>query len=365
MPDFLTLGQQRFDYDQITARAYLTQNLDPYGLATLDFCANWLQSQSSFTVHTSGSTGTPKPIVLTRAQLQVSAQMTGQALQLQPGDNAFVCLNTAYIAGLMMLVRGFELNLQMTIVPPGRNPLQHQDIPPSVDFIALVPLQIHALLQTEVGSNWLNGAKAIIVGGAPVDYALEQQIRNLKAPVYATYGMTETVTHIALRRINGENNEAYYQTLPQVTIQQDARKCLQIKSPTTLNQWITTNDLVAILSPDRFQWLGRIDRVINSGGVKVQAEKVEKALEQVLHQLQIDCRFFVAGLPHELLGEQVVALLELPHLDDAIQQQLLKALKPHLSNYELPKAIYCVTPFAETLTAKVDRLQTIQQITTK
>ncbi|OJJ13989.1 hypothetical protein BKI52_44795 [marine bacterium AO1-C] len=365
MPEFLTLNHQKFYYNDISSRAYLKQNLDEYSLATLNFCAGWLNEESNFIIHTSGSTGTPKPIKLTRAQMQASAQMTGQALQLSTGDSSFICLNTAYIAGVMMLVRGFELGLQMTIVPPSSNPLQHWTTLPLFDFTALVPLQIQAILQQDDGKAWLDAAKAVIVGGAPVSYALEQQIKVLASPVYATYGMTETVTHIALRRISGVNNQDHYQILPRVEIRQDARQCLEIKSPTTLHRWITTNDLVELTATDQFRWLGRFDRVINSGGVKVQAEKVEKALAQVLHQQQVVCRFFVAGLPHDRLGEQVVAILELSNLQDSTQAQLLTALKETLSNYEVPKAIHCIAQFAETPTAKIDRLKTLRQISTR
>ncbi|HAS40355.1 MAG TPA: acyl-CoA synthetase [Microscillaceae bacterium] len=365
MPHFLTLQHQKFTYKQISSGEYLTQKLDDYSLATLNFCADWLQGKASFTIHTSGSTGQPKPIELTRTQMQVSAQMTGQALGLRSDDSAFICLNTSYIAGVMMLVRGFELGLQMTIVAPSSHPLQHWSIAPIFDFTALVPLQIQTILQEKNGKNWLNAAKAVIVGGAPVSYALEQQLKKLTAPTYATYGMTETVTHIALRRISGQQSNDYYETLPQVTIQQDVRHCLQIKSPTTLNQWITTNDLVELMAPNQFKWLGRIDRVMNSGGVKVQAEKVEKVLAQALHQQQISCRFFVAGMPHDRLGEQVVAILEVSVLEETTRTQLLLMLKENLSLYEVPKAIYNIPRFAETPTAKIDRLQTLQQIATK
>ena len=365
MPDFLTLQHQKFTYEQINSREYLTQSLDEYSLTTLNFCADWLQGKASFTIHTSGSTGKPKPIELTRTQMQLSAQMTGQALQLSSGDSSFICLNTSYIAGVMMLVRGFELDLQMTIAAPGSNPLQHWDNPPTFDFTALVPLQVQAIMQHNSGKDWLNATKAVIVGGAPVSFALEQQIKTLKAPIYATYGMTETVTHIALRRLSGAQNRDYYETLPRVTIQQDSRNCLQINAPTTLNQWITTNDVVALMTPNRFKWLGRIDRVINSGGVKIQAEKIEKVLAQALHQCQINCRFFVAGLSDHRLGEQVVAILEVSVLENTIREQLLLILKENLSTYEVPKAIYNVSRFAETPTAKIDRLQTLKQIATK
>ena len=362
MTGFFTLNHQNFTYESIKSGDFTSKELDEYSLNTLSFCQAWLKGETSFIIQTSGSTGKPKPITLTREQMKASAQMTGKALQLDAGDSSFTCLNTAYIAGIMMLVRGFELGLQMTIVTPSSNPLQHWDSPPTFDFTALVPLQVEAILEQENGEQWLNTMKAMIVGGAPVNYALEQQIKTLDAPVYATYGMTETVTHIALRRINGVNSDGYYHTLPQVEIRQDARQCLEIKSPTTLNEWITTNDLVTITGDNQFKWLGRIDRVINSGGVKIQAEKVEKVLEKTLHQHQFSCRFFVASIPDERLGEKVIGVLEGNSLDETLKINLFETMKAQLSAYEVPKQLYVVPQFAETPTAKIDRLRTLEYL---
>lgn len=362
MPHFLTLNHKKFTYESIKSGDFASKELDDYSIITLNFCQAWLNGQTSFIIQTSGSTGKPKPITLTREQMQASAQMTGKALQLKAGDTSFTCLNTAYIAGIMMLVRGFELGLQMTIMTPSGNPLQHWDSPPTFDFTALVPLQVEAILEQANGQQWLNAMKAVIVGGAPVNYALEQQIKSLDAPLYATYGMTETVTHIALRLINGVDSNEYYHTLPRIEIRQDDRQCLEIKSPTTLNEWITTNDLVTIAGDNQFKWLGRIDRVINSGGVKIQAEKVEKVLEKALHQYHLSCRFFVASLPNERLGEKVIAVLENNSIDEALKTNILETMKAQLSTYEVPKQLYIVPQFAETPTAKIDHLRTLEYL---
>lgn len=367
MPDFLTLSNQQFSYQDICSSSYDVQSLDTYTQSTLAFCTAWLNQKQDFIIHTSGSTGTPKPIKLTRTQMQASAHMTGKALQLSAGQQALICLNTQYIAGLMMLVRGFELALQMTIIPPSANPLgfwenQHHPLP-DTDFTALVPLQIQALLSTPQGKNWLNATKTIIVGGAAVNYALAQQIKTLKPAVYLTYGMTETVTHIALRRLSAPPSDVY-QVLPQVEVRQDKRQCLEIKAPVTMDQWIATNDLVQLVGTGQFQWLGRVDRVINSGGVKVQAEVVEKALDKVLAQQGIHCRFFVAGLPDQSLGEKVVAILENEALLPHIQAQILEAAKKLLKKYEVPKQLHFMPVFAETPSAKTDRLQTLKRLDT-
>lgn len=366
MSDFLTLNNKQYTYADICSAAYLSLPLDNYEKTTLEFCTAWLGGQQNFTVNTSGSSGTPKPIVLTREQMQTSARATGKALGLAKGQSAFICLNTSYIAGVMMLVRGFELELAMTIIPPTGNPWEHwantsQNFP-SFDFTALVPLQIQAVVAQPLGRQWLDAMHAVIVGGAPVNYALEQQLKTLNSAVYVTYGMTETVTHIALRRISGKEASQVYQLLPNAEIRQDKRGCLEVKSPVTLNQWITTNDLVELVQARAFKWLGRADRVINTGGVKVQIEKTERVLDQLLAEEGLVRRFFIAGLPDQRLGERVVVIIEGTTFDPTVQQELLAKAKTLLKKYEVPKNIHFVPVFKETPTAKTDRLYIIEQL---
>ena len=191
----------------------------PYEADALAFCRAWLSGQTEFTLHTSGSTGTPKPIRLTRAQMRASAHLTGQTLGLRAGDVALVCLNIRYVAGVMMLVRGLELGLPMTIIEPAGNPLAGFD-PANVrfDFTALVPLQLqHILDDTPEKLAILNRMKAILVGGAVVSPALEQALQVITAPIFSTYGMTETVSHIALRRLNGPERATCLRHSPALT----------------------------------------------------------------------------------------------------------------------------------------------------
>lgn len=366
MHDVLTVEGKIFSYDDIRSGAYTQLALSHYTQQTLDFCHAWLNQQTSFTIHTSGSTGKPKPIQLSRAQMQKSAQMTGKALELKPQQRALVCLNTQYIAGIMMLVRGFELGLQMVVIPPSENPLKTLEASPnsslSFDFVALVPMQVQAILAHPQGETWLNHLYALIIGGAPVNYALAKRLKPLQSKIYVTYGMTETVSHIALRHINAKQRSDEYQLLPEVSIRQDARGCIEINSPTTLNQWITTNDLVTITDNSHFKWLGRVDRVINSGGVKVQVETVEQALDQAMSEAGIEQRFFVAGMPDPRLGEKIVAIVEGAGVASDVQQQILQRLGELLKKYEVPKKIYFVKEFAETPTAKIDRLYILKHL---
>jgi O-succinylbenzoic acid--CoA ligase len=346
--------------------------------AALDFCRRWLSGQAEFVVHTSGSTGAPKPVMLHRQQMESSARATAQALGLQAGMSALVCLPVRYIAGQMMLARGLALGLAMTLVEPTSDPLA--GLPPGAafDFTAVVPLQLQTLLDGPPGYRArLNGMTAILVGGAPVSAALEQQAQALAAPVYHTYGMTETATHIALRRLNGPAASPWFQPLPGVEIAVDARGCLRLKGPMTLGHWLQTNDLVELalapgqppqantssddasrftLHASRFRWLGRWDNVINSGGVKVQVETVEAAAGQAWLALGLaERRFFVAGLPDARLGERVTLLVEGSPLPAPQEAALAAALAQALPAYEAPRQVLYAPRFVETASGKIDR----------
>ncbi|QJW90399.1 AMP-binding protein [Spirosoma taeanense] len=346
-------------------------SLTAYEAEALAFCRAWLSGQTTFTLHTSGSTGTPKPISLTRAQMRASAHLTGLTLGLLPGDTALVCLNIRYVAGVMMLVRGLELGLPMTILEPTSNPLA--DFRPTKSgslsapfaFSALVPLQLQTILEeTPEKIPILNGMKAILVGGAATSPALEQALQVLTAPVYATYGMTETVSHIAFRRLNGPTATDVFTALPGVEMGTDERGCLHITSAATNFERIQTNDVVELVNPPtdsatRFRLLGRSDRIINSGGVKVQPERIEQLIETVLTSFGPVPRLFVAGLPDKRLGQRIVLVSEGKAIDDAPWANVQEAIRAQLGPYAVPKERLTVPRFAETPTGKIDRTATL------
>ncbi len=328
------------------------------------FIDAWQSGQERFTLHTSGSTGTPKPIELTRSQMRASAHLTGQTLGLQPGDAALVCLNTRYIAGIMMLVRGLELGLPMTIVEPVSNPLALAETEgKSFAFTALVPLQLQTILtETPEKKAVLDGMKAILVGGAATSPALEALIQSITAPVYATYGMTETVSHIALRRLNGPDASDVFTALTGVDLGTDERGCLHITSAATNFERIQTNDVVDLIDPTHFRLLGRSDSVINSGGVKVQPEAIERLIQSTLAGAGLSPRLFIAGLTDDRLGQRVVLVLENCPLTDVQWTTSQQVVRDTLGAYSVPKAWYTVDAFTETATGKIDRRATVDQI---
>lgn len=352
--------------------------------ATLDFSRAWLRGDDAFEVQTSGSTGAPKPIHLTRSQMEASARATGAALNLTPGMTALVCLPVRYIAGRMLLVRGFVLGLKLVIVEPASDPLA--DLPDDIriDVASFVPLQMQTLLDRALVADSdscfpddtaqafryrrrLDAMHAILVGGGPVSPALEAQIRRLKAPVYHTYGMTETATHVALRRLNDANATHSFAPLPGVETGVDERGCLYLRGPMTADAVIQTNDLVELQPDGSFVWIGRWDNVINSGGVKVHVESVEAAIEAlVADQPELGLarrRFFVAGLPDERLGQAVALIVEGAALDEDRQMQLRWALNQALPRHHAPRQIIFTPHFAGTPTGKIDRKGTLVALT--
>ena len=350
----------------------------PYEEEALNFCRAWQSDQTEFVLQTSGSTGTPKPITLTRAQLRASAHLTGQALGLQAGDAALVCLNVRYVAGVMMLVRGLELVLPMTVIEPSGNPLAIFDPGKTrFAFTAFVPLQLQTILeQTADKLPILNGMKAILVGGAATSPALERALQRIEAPVFATYGMTETVSHIALRRLNGAERQDWFTALDGVDLGTDGRGCLHITSAATNFVRVQTNDVVEFINPPaagpptvgppaagpaRFRLLGRADRIINSGGVKVQPEQIEPLIEDQLATAGVMGRLFVAGLPDERLGQRIVVFLEnfAVHPDQWASVQ--EAVRQRVGPYAVPKEAITVAEFIETPTGKIDRVRTIER----
>ncbi len=366
----LCLNAQYFDYENIKAQTYSTSQLTDYELLVLNFCSDWLNGKTEFVLQTSGSTGAPKTIRLSRAKMLASARTTVQTLDLQPNTRALVCLNVAYIGGMMMLVRGLEFGFQMTVIPPSSNPWQDlkakfyfAEDTLRFDFVALVPLQMQTILtESPEFIPYLDSAKAILIGGAAVSYALQTQLQALKAPIYNTYGMTETVSHIAWQKLNGVDTQGYFQALKGIEIQTDVRNCLQIRAEVTDNKWLITNDLVELMDDSKFRWLGRIDNVINSGGVKIQVEQVEQVIEQIFYELKLPNAFFVAGLPDEKLGQKVVLIIEGGNISAITQEKLRNSLIKSLKKYEIPKKIAYFERFIRTNTDKINRIVTLQNI---
>jgi o-succinylbenzoate---CoA ligase len=343
-----------------SALSSFSRPLSSESLDVIDFCKKWLEGENSFTLTTSGSTGEPKPIHLTRAQMEASAQATIQRFGLQAGDKALVGIPTRYIGGKMMLVRAMMAQMDAYVVTPSSNPLRGLSSP--IDFVALVPLQMQTILEGNHPDDiqLLEAMNAIIIGGGGISPALRALLQSLKVPVYNTYGMTETVSHIALMRLNGPQQTENFRVLPGITIDSDHRGCLKIKGAVTQHTWIVTNDLVSMTSADTFEWLGRADHVVNTGGVKIHVEPLEKNIHRLIRAMGLEHRFFVAGLPDSKLGERIVLCLEGEPLDVEREKTLLKGIEKEEGKYATPKEIRYTHQFVETETGKIIRTKSLE-----
>ena len=354
---YVTINGKKITFEELTD-AHLEETWeDVYERNTLQFIQSWLRGEEEFTVPTSGSTGKPKEIKIARDIMEKSVKMTANALNLAEGDSSLTCINTSYIGGKMMLVRALTLGMQLTIVSPSSNPFADLKPGKHFDFMALVPLQLEILVGKDIYRKALNQAKAIIVGGAPVSEHLNQKLQVLKAPVYATYGMTETVSHIALKKLNGLGQEENFQVFEEVEIGQDKRACLTIRSVLTGGKKLITNDRVKIINNHEFRWLGRIDNVVNTGGIKVQLEELELRIHQILIGLGRNENLMVAAIDDARLGQKLTLLLEGEKKQD---NELLDLMKKQLS-YSSPREIKWVPEFFRTGTGKINRHLTMKK----
>jgi O-succinylbenzoic acid--CoA ligase len=329
----------------------------PFEQTTFQFIKEWLSGEEQFELTTSGSTGKAKQITLTRNQLIFSAQRTAQAINLQRYSRALVCIDTKYVGGRMMLVRCFTSGLRIMALDPTANPLVKIPVDKWVQFTAFVPYQVSAILESK-HPHLLNNLEKVLIGGAPLPAKTGSQLDRFQCDCYETYGMTETVSHVALRLVNTDLKQPYFETLPGITVSQDERGCLVVTADFLPNA-VVTNDLVEILAPGKFSWIGRWDSVINTGGVKVVPEKIERELGLIFKRNNVPHRFFIAASPDEKLGSKVVLVLEGVQFSSESLSRSLDELKSAVSAYELPKEVLTMHEFALTESGKVDRNQTL------
>lgn len=317
---------------------------------------DWLTNTELFAFTTSGSTGIPKPIELTRSQLEASARGTIEALSLNSSDHFWICMNTAFIGGAMLIVRGLMIGATLTLEEPSGNPLQLLSENHPYTFASFAPLQLFPILENVHGEQKkINRFKQVLVGGGALDYQLESALAQLDVRVFHTYGMTETVSHIALKELGKQQT---FRLLPGVHIRMDARNCLAVCCAATRNEWIQTNDVIEQTDDHSFTIIGRADDVINSGGIKIWPTKIEEALRKQLG-LSVS-NVFVHGIPDAKLGQKLIAVLETSTEID--QTAVLPQLQTMLSKYELPKQYVTLTAFCYTPTGKINKTETLKMI---
>lgn len=305
-----------------------------------DFLLDWFDDKTFIDLHTSGTTGEPKKIRMDKQTMVHSALATGDFFELNPGDKALYCLPTEFIAGKMMLVRSFILGLDVDFVEPTSSPLKKNTT--KYDFVAMVPMQ------AKKSTKKLSNVKKLIVGGAKMSKALEEKLLQLNnTSIYETYGMTETITHIAARKIG----EPAFSLLPSISISQNNNGCLVINAPNILKEPLETNDMIEIVNENQFVFLGRIDNVVNSGAIKLIPEIIEPKLAKI-----IEARYFVGGLADAELGEKLVLVIE------GMKMPFDLSSLDFLDKYERPKEVYFVPKFKDTDTGKIKRKEILKSL---
>ncbi len=298
----------------------------------------FLDETDAFKLKTSGSTGMPKILSLQKVHMLASAKKTIEVFQLKPSSKILLALSPNHIGGVMMLVRWLLGNLDLYVTQPSENPLKSLKQP--MDFTALVPYQLANCLED------LPKVKTAIIGGGAISQALEEAAIKSPCLLYHTYGMTETISHIAIRKF-GEKQT--FKAVGDLTFKVDVRDCLCINAPHLEIKNLQTNDVVELIDETKFVWKGRYDNVVNSGGIKLHPELIEKKLEGFLYP------FFLAGIPDDDFGEKLILIIEKSALKPEERAELLNWVAKRVDKYEKPKALFAVKTFLRTATNKIKR----------
>lgn len=309
------------------------------------FKSDWNNPRTAcLTVHTSGSTGRPKPIEVEKRYMRTSARMTCNFLQLKSGDTALLCMPLAFIAGKMMAVRAFEAHLRLICVPPSAHPFAELAFAPT--FVAMTPLQVCETLGVKREAELLRSVKQLIIGGGSISSAMAEALQDFPHAVWSTYGMTETLSHVALRRLNGSQRSEHYMPLPGVSVNQAADGCLVITAPAIGVSDLHTNDICEIAADGGFTIIGRRDNVVCSGGIKLQIEQLEHKLDG----LDIAC--VLTAVPDAKYGEALTLLyVGAPEAAHEVKNYC----RERLTRYEVPKHFIGVNHLPLTATGKPDR----------
>lgn len=358
---FLILENKKIDYASLVDYEPAV-GFSSYSLGILAFAKAWFTHQNLFTIQTSGSTGAPKTITWSRELILWSIENTAQALQLKKEMHVLHCIDANKTGGKMMLARAFELGMSMEVLVPSSNPFENAQST-HYDFASMVPMQIHYLLQHQQ-LNALNKIDTLLLGGAVLNPLLTQALQPLTTNIYFGYGMTETASHIALQRINGVHAKAYFTCLPSVEITLNDEACAVIHTP--FHEALITHDRIAMQGENRFVVLGRTDNIVNSGGIKIELEKVEAAIDKALTNLKMNFYSYCAyHQPDDRLGEALMVIIESEPWDANTMDEFKNELKNHLEKVSIPQHIYFTTQLEFTSSGKIDRKGSAEKILKK
>lgn len=345
-PNTITIADHTYDASAFLNRETTLLGASDDAQQLFEFLKNWFTDSPCISVKTSGSTGEPKQMQVEKQRMIQSALLTCEFLKLKKGDSALLCMPLDYIAGKMMVVRALVTGLNLHIVTPSATPLEHAAR--HFAFAAMTPMQIFSSLQSEPDRAWLMAIENLIIGGGAVDAKMAQALKAFPNKVYSTYGMTETLSHIAMRRLSSDTaSECYYPFSSVQLSLSEPDNTLTINAPLVTCETLCTNDVAHINEDGSFKILGRKDNTINSGGIKIQAEEVEALLQPVINGV-----FAITSMPDERYGEIVVLAVE-----NDIDTYLEQRIRSTLPKYFVPKKIIKLEKIPLTETQKIKRTE--------
>jgi len=318
----------------------------------LQIIRDWQNGQSEFSFQTSGSTGTPKIYVFSREQLVASAQRTLDFFQLSQGKTVLCCLNTEFVAGFMMIIRALVGKLNLVVTDAAADPWK--SLENTIDFAAVTPMQVESGLQNY--PDKISKIGTLLIGGAAIHPLLEIQLKDFPGRMYHSYAMTETLTHVALRKVTGQSRSDIYSALPGVSFSVNDKNCLVIHDELLGLKELNTTDVVELLDSKTFRWLGRFDNVINTGGIKIQIEHLEAMIGEALLHHGIIANFCIVSTSDIKLTTRIVLLME-AHRASVGEEGIRILLKSHLPRYHCPSEVIFVHEIFLTKSGKVDRIK--------
>lgn len=360
--DRLTMNHVHYEREELCRIA--GQALDEPGapgwkVALYRFILDWIDDRDHITLRTSGSTGAPKTFAVSKEKLVASAEATARHFGLAAGDTALLCLPVDYIAGRMMVVRAFVSSLDLVVLPPDTKVLPAIG-DTRIRFAAMVPMQLESFVGRDgldrKAADALERIDILLLGGTAVREETVAALQGLRTRVLATYGMTETLTHVAVRPLNHGDGNAGYRPLDGVRVSLDADRCLVIDVDHLGIASLHTNDIADLAADGTFTLLGRRDHVINSGGVKLFPERIEQRLAQLLS----GHRFFVCAAPDGRLGERVCLMVEGAPWSEARRESVRREMGALLDRYETPRQIEVVPAFVLSESGKIRRSETLE-----
>lgn len=342
----LTLNGKRLEGEELLR--FCAESAETHMKEIGAFLQEWLNGADTIKVHTSGSTGTPKEILVKKNQMLSSAAMTVAYFGFERGQNALLALPVSYIAGKMMVVRALFSGLNLVCQKPNSHPISLLTEEEVIHFAPLTPMQMQNIEDTK-------GIQKILLGGSGLSLRMEDRLQLLSAEIFMGYGMTETLSHIALRRVNGPRKSRVYRALKGVKIGVDDRGCLRAEVP-FLEEVVQTNDVIDLQDESGFVWKGRADHVINSGGIKLFPEEIERKLAAIIPQ-----RHFVSAVSDDMLGEKLCLFIEGETYSGEDYARLVEEIESLVTEYENPREIYFIEKFVSTASGKIQRKSTVQK----